>query len=68
LTGYIEKQYFSADKVLIHSDENEFSRGSSNFYSLKVLSNEKMTGHFASMVADQTGEVFWSREPILNRS
>jgi hypothetical protein len=60
--GFVEKNYFSKDQVVLHVVEDGHGRESTNFYSLTVNSNGKMTGNFSSMVANQDGNVVWQRE------
>ena len=60
--GYIEKNYFSKDKVFLHVVEDGHGRESTNFYELAVKSSDSMKGTFSSMVADQDGGVKWQRE------
>jgi hypothetical protein len=66
IEGYIEKKYFSKDKLHIHSIENGHQRESTNFYDLLVESNcfevSKMTGTFNSMVANQDSTVIIKRK------
>ena len=40
-------------------------RESTSFYELLVASDQRMSGGFNSMVADQTGTTKWQREPLL---
>lgn len=61
VVGYIEKNYFSNDKVFLHVVENGHGRESTNFYKLLVLPNGEMKGEFSSMVADQEGITEWRR-------
>lgn len=61
VVGYIEKKYFSKDRVVLHVTEGGHGRESTNFYELTLSSKEKMTGCFSSMVAKQDGSVTWQR-------
>ncbi len=62
ISGYIEKNYFCKDRIVIHVIENGHGRESTNFYELIADSNEVMTGTFCSMVANQVGKVTWQRK------
>ncbi|MCK2184101.1 hypothetical protein [Halomonas getboli] len=61
VVGYIEKKFFSKDRIVLHVVENGHGRESTNFYELKFSSKEGMTGCFNSMVAKQDGSVKWQR-------
>ena len=60
--GFIEKRYFSKDKVSLHIIEDGHSRESSHFQKLVIETNDRMIGEFASTAADSEGEVTWQRE------
>lgn len=60
--GFVEKNYFSKDQVVLHVVEDGHGRESTNFYDLTVISSENMTGNFSSMVANQDGKVVWQRD------
>jgi hypothetical protein len=62
VTGYIEKNYFSKDKIQLHVVEDGFGRVSSHFYELTVKKNKPMEGSFSSMVADSTGAATCQRD------
>lgn len=62
LNGYIQKNYFGKDQLFIHVAEVGEIRESTNFYGLHVLSDRAMQGTYASMVANQKGEVKWQRQ------
>ncbi len=59
--GFVKKNYFSKDRVVLHIVEDGHGRESTNFYDLIVVSNDKMTGNFSSMVANQDGDAMWQR-------
>ncbi|MEC8881100.1 MAG: hypothetical protein VYC49_13220 [Pseudomonadota bacterium] len=59
--GFIQKNYFSKDRVVLHVVEDGHGRESTNFYHLIVKSESQMEGVFSSMVANQDGEVKWER-------
>ena len=59
--GYVEKNYFSKDRFVLHVVEDGHGRESTNFYDLVVDSKDEMTGNFSSMVANQDGEARWQR-------
>lgn len=63
--GYIKKNYFSKDKVILHVVENGFSRESTYSYELTVQNKtHTLDGCFSTMVADQDGYTTWSKEEI----
>ncbi|KFE57475.1 hypothetical protein IV01_03915 [Pseudomonas syringae] len=64
VTGYIEKNYFSKDRIQLHVVEDGFGRVSSHFYELTVEKNEFLSGTFSSMVADSTGNARCQRTPF----
>jgi len=59
--GYVEKNCFSKDRLVLHVVEDGHGRESTNFYDLVVYSNDEMKGSFSSMVANQNGEACWQR-------
>lgn len=59
--GFVKKNYFSKDRVVLHVIEDGHGRESTNFYDLTVNTDEQMVGSFSSMVANQDGEVTWQR-------
>ncbi len=59
--GFVQKNYFSKDRVVLHLVEDGHGRESTNFYDLIVKSESEMGGSFSSMVANQDGEVKWQR-------
>lgn len=67
LEGSIERYYLKKSKIVLHSLEREFSRESTSFHELLIQNEEKMEGYFTSMIADQSGEVTWQREPLLSQ-
>lgn len=63
--GYIQKNYFSKDIIVLHVVEDGFGRVSTYSYELKVHNKTKtLEGEFSTMVADQDGYTTWSREKI----
>jgi len=58
--GYVQKNYFSSDKVYLHIIENGHGRESTHFYELRVATNE-LSGTFSSMVAETDGITIWQR-------
>ncbi len=62
VTGYLEKNYFKKDKILLHIIEKGRSRESTHFHDMEMASKTIMKGRFNSMVADQDGEVKWQRD------
>lgn len=67
VTGFVKKNYFSADKVFMHIVEDGHGRESTNVFELKFTRLRRMEGRFLSMVADQTGSGVWQREPFAHR-
>ena len=62
VNGFVQKNYFSKDRVVLHVIEDGHGRESTNFYELIVSSESEMTGIFSSMVANQDGKVKWQRK------
>lgn len=60
--GFIEKNYFSKDRVVLHIVEDGHGRESTSLYELVVYSDDKMEGTFSSMVASSSGTVTWQRD------
>ena len=61
IEGFVQKNYFSKDNVVLHVVEDGHGRESTNFYDLTVNSYNHMVGSFSSMVANQDGETRWQR-------
>jgi hypothetical protein len=66
VNGFIEKNYFSKDRALLHIIEDGHGRESTHFYEVIIRSNSEMDGTFNSMVAHQDGETTWKRKRFLN--
>lgn len=62
VAGYIEKNYFSRDRLFLHIVEDGHGRESTHFHELIYKSKKTMKGIFVSMVAAQDGEVVWQRD------
>jgi hypothetical protein len=62
--GYLEKNYFSKDRLYLHVVEDGHGRKSTNFYDLIIISDKEMIGVFNSMVANQDGKVTWQRDML----
>ncbi|MGR5154690.1 hypothetical protein [Photobacterium swingsii] len=61
--GFIQKNYFSKDKIVLHIVEDGFGRESTYSYELDVYKKTNtLEGRFSTMVADQDGYTTWSRE------
>jgi hypothetical protein len=60
--GYLEKKYFSKDRIFLHVVEEGHGRESTNYHDVTIKTNENMDGKFISMVAGQDGNVIWQRE------
>lgn len=61
VNGFVQKNYFSKDMIVLHVVEDGHGRESTNFYDLIVKSDSEMTGKFSSMVANQDGVSKWQR-------
>jgi len=61
VAGFIEKNYFTKDRIILHVIEDGHGRESTHFYELTFNTKEYMTGSFSSMVAQQDGNVKWQR-------
>lgn len=59
--GFVQKNYFSGDRIVLHVVEDGHGRRSTNFYDLVVNPDGGMVGSFSSMVANQEGEAKWQR-------
>jgi len=62
LQGYIQKNIFSPNRITIHMIENGTTRESSTVHKLRIESTNKMSGRFASTIANQEGNVVWERK------
>ena len=62
IEGYIDKRYFSKDRIYLHIVEKGHGRESTHFHDLLVKSSGRMTGTFSAMVASSEGEATWQRE------
>lgn len=61
LQGYLDKNYLSKDKLIIHSTEEGRQRESSSFYDLIKFDDHNMSGNFQSTVANSSGVTKWIR-------
>ena len=61
IMGYIDKRYFSADRVSLHIVEDGHGRESTHFHELVMQKDGSLTGTFYAMVAKSEGEVTWQR-------
>lgn len=61
ISGYIEKNYFSKDRLFLHFVEKG-SRESTYCHDLVCTSKKIMKGSFVSMVAKQSGAVIWRKD------
>lgn len=61
VNGFVQKNYFSKDRIVLHVIEDGHGRESTNFYDLTFKSDGDMAGSFSSMVAKQDGESKWQR-------
>lgn len=68
VSGWIEKKYFSRDRVYLHVVEQGHRRESTTFYALVLEQDDRMVGTFVSMVANQKGNVSCSRDFDLPHS
>lgn len=60
--GYIDKRYFSKDRIYLHIVEDGHGRPSTHFHDLVAERSGRMTGNFNAMVANSEGQVTWQRE------
>jgi hypothetical protein len=62
IKGYIQKNYFTRDKLFIHIIEDGQLRKSTTYYELEVILKEgQLKGIFSSMIAESTGSSIWKR-------
>jgi len=61
LSGYIEKNFFSDNKVFISISEQGSLRISATFHELSIESDDLLTGTFYSTIANTKGRVSWRR-------
>lgn len=61
ITGYIEKRYFSNDRISIHIVEAGKKRESSTFHILECMKGGQLNGRFSSTIANQIGIVKWTK-------
>ena len=65
MEGHIEKQYlWGDDNVSLHVVEDGHGRESTYFYSLALMNDGSMRGHFYSMAANSEGVAVWQRIPF----
>ena len=64
IDGFVEKRYFSKDRVKLHIIEHGQNRDSTTFHDLIVERNGQMKGSFSSTAADSKGDVTWQRDAI----
>ena len=62
IEGYIDKRYFSKDRIYLHIIEDGHGRQSTHFHDLLVKRSGRMTGTFSAMVASSEGKATWQRE------
>ena len=55
IEGYLEKNYFSKDKIHLHIVEDGRERQSTITYVLKLVSKDEFEGGFSSTAADSSG-------------
>lgn len=63
--GYIERNYFGADKIYIHIIEKRTKRESTSFYKVINRCNHFFEGEFISTAGDSKGSCVWQRTPFL---
>lgn len=62
IDGYIQKNIFSPDRIVLHMKEENEARQSSTAHILEFKSNDKgIKGHFVSTIANQEGSSNWIR-------
>ena len=62
IDGFVEKRYFSKDRVKLHIIEHGQKRDSTMYHELIVERNGQMKGSFSSTAADSKGDVTWQRD------
>lgn len=62
INGYIEKNYFSKDRMIINMTLKDFGRESDYLFKLTVKNKNLAQGRFYSMVAQQYGHVELKRK------
>ena len=62
IEGYIDKRYFSKDRICIHIVEEGKRREFTHLHELKMEKPGRMAGTFCSMAADSQGEATWRKE------
>ena len=65
--GYIDKKYFSKDRVYLHIVEEGRKRQSTHFHDLVVERKSNMEGVFTSSAANSEGKVTW-RQAVWDQS
>lgn len=63
--GYIEKNYFGADKISVHIVENGYKRESTAFQKVISNCNNVLEGEFESTAGDSKGICIWQRTSFL---
>lgn len=59
--GYLDKNYLTKDKLIIHSIEEGRIRESSTFHDLIKFDENYMSGNFVTTVANSSGTTEWKR-------
>ena len=62
--GYIERNYFGADKISIHITENGTDRESTSFQKVISKCSNVLEGEFESTAGDSKGICIWQRKPF----
>ena len=60
--GYIERNYFGADKISIHIIENGTDRESTSFQKVISKCSNVLEGEFESTAGDSKGICIWQRK------
>ncbi|MDE0148756.1 MAG: hypothetical protein OYG32_10970 [Rhodospirillaceae bacterium] len=68
VNGWIERKYFSRDRIYLHVVEQGHRRESTTFYTLVLEQDDRMVGTFVSMVANVKGRASCSRDLELPHS
>jgi len=61
IEGYIDKNYLSADRLILQYNEQGTKRLTSTFHTLLIEDDKTMSGGFKSTISDSEGEVSWVR-------
>ncbi len=64
IDGFLEKNYFTKDRMYLHVVEEGHGRESTSSFELIFKADQTMIGTFTSMVANSEGNAIWQRAPF----